>query len=306
MQTNTKVATAVAVSLTLAACGGFELQKLGGVTPVADPYYSTLYAGYRDRAEHDQDYGHYASADAFAMKALQVAGGEDVTLFTPNDEGAFPDGTVPADEVGAMMDGRKTLMDLLQAGAAKIAPVDSANAQVMYDCWVEEQSYIGDFNEDNQPDHAAFCRDGFNRSLAIVQEAMKPKPVVAKPAPAPAPMPEPMVEVPNSYLTFFDWDSSVLSGDASQIIAQAADNARRGKVTRIIATGHADTSGTSSYNDGLSQRRAESVARALVAQGIPNRQITVESRGEAEPLVPTGDGVREPQNRRVSITFPGR
>ena len=51
----------------------------------------------------------------------------------------------------------------------------------------------------------------------------------------------------------------------------------------------------------LSIRRANAVKDALVRAGIPANQIAVIGKGESDPLVPTADGVREPQNRRVEI-----
>ena len=54
----------------------------------------------------------------------------------------------------------------------------------------------------------------------------------------------------------------------------------------------------------LSVRRAEAVKAELVRLGVPAGVITTIGRGEEDLLVPTKDGVREPQNRRVSIEFP--
>ena len=67
------------------------------------------------------------------------------------------------------------------------------------------------------------------------------------------------------------------------------------------ATGHTDTSGPESYNMALSLRRANAVKDALVRDGVPAQAIVVIGKGESQPLTPTGDGVREPQNRRVEI-----
>jgi outer membrane protein OmpA-like peptidoglycan-associated protein len=53
----------------------------------------------------------------------------------------------------------------------------------------------------------------------------------------------------------------------------------------------------------LSRRRADSVKAELVKQGIPANEIVEYAKGKRDPLVPTGDGVREPQNRRVEIVF---
>jgi outer membrane protein OmpA-like peptidoglycan-associated protein len=68
-------------------------------------------------------------------------------------------------------------------------------------------------------------------------------------------------------------------------------------------TGHADRAGPDSYNMALSMRRADAVKAVLVREGVPANQIAVVARGESQPLVPTADGVREPQNRRVEIVL---
>jgi outer membrane protein OmpA-like peptidoglycan-associated protein len=54
---------------------------------------------------------------------------------------------------------------------------------------------------------------------------------------------------------------------------------------------------------GLSQRRNASVRTYLTSHGIPDGAITSQAFGETMPRVPTADGVREPQNRRVEITY---
>jgi OmpA-OmpF porin, OOP family len=65
--------------------------------------------------------------------------------------------------------------------------------------------------------------------------------------------------------------------------------------------GYTDTSGTLQYNQGLSVRRAQAVAAELVKDGVPRATISIQGFGETHLLVPTGAGVREPQNRRVEI-----
>jgi len=120
---------------------------------------------------------------------------------------------------------------------------------------------------------------------------------VAAPAPAPAPAPA------RTYLVFFDWDRADLTTRAREIIGEAAQNSRRVQATRIEVAGHADRSGTPQYNQRLSQRRADAVAAELVARGISRNEISVTAFGESRPLVPTADGVREPQNRRVEIVL---
>lgn len=127
------------------------------------------------------------------------------------------------------------------------------------------------------------------------------EPAPPPPPPPPPPEPEPEPEIVRDFIVFFDWDSSELSAEARAIIRQAYDYAMQGGVARIAAVGHADRSGPAVYNMGLSQRRADSVRAEFVRLGFPADGIVTEARGEEDPLVPTADGVREPQNRRVEI-----
>jgi hypothetical protein len=117
---------------------------------------------------------------------------------------------------------------------------------------------------------------------------------VTAPPPAPAAAP--------SYMVFFDWDRSDLSQQALSTIQQAADAYKRGGSPRIQSIGHTDASGPADYNMALSLRRANAVKNALVQDGVPATQIEVIGKGKTQLLVPTADGVREPQNRRVEIT----
>ena len=120
-----------------------------------------------------------------------------------------------------------------------------------------------------------------------------PPPPAAAPAPAQAPA--------RSYLVFFDWDKATLTDRARQIIKEAADNSTHVQYTRIEVNGYTDTSGTPKYNQGLSVRRANAVKAELIRDGVPANAITTQGFGDTHLLVPTGPGVREPQNRRVEI-----
>lgn len=122
--------------------------------------------------------------------------------------------------------------------------------------------------------------------------------------PPPPPPPPPAPPPPQAFMVFFDWDSTRLSDASMNVLSQARDAFVAKKATRITATGHTDTTGTEAYNMALSLRRANAVKDALVKLGVPAAAITTVGRGEAGLLVQTGDGVREPQNRRVEITLP--
>ena len=110
-------------------------------------------------------------------------------------------------------------------------------------------------------------------------------------------------DLPLTYLVFFDWDKSDITPEAMSILQTAAANAGEMKIVRLVLTGHADTSGAQDYNMALSKRRADAVSATLGGLGINQGEISVLAKGETEPLVATGDGVREPQNRRVEIVL---
>jgi outer membrane protein OmpA-like peptidoglycan-associated protein len=85
------------------------------------------------------------------------------------------------------------------------------------------------------------------------------------------------------------------------VVQEAASYAQQGNATRVSVVGHADTSGSAAYNVRLSERRARAVADAMVGLGVNPGIITADWRGESQPAVATGDGVKEPLNRRATI-----
>ena len=135
-------------------------------------------------------------------------------------------------------------------------------------------------------------------------EPYSPPPVVQPPPPPlaqAAPPPAPLVRM---FVVFFDFDKYDLTEQAEAIVRQAVAAAQRQPV-RITITGHTDTVGSRAYNQRLSERRADSVKSAMVRGGLNANDISTVGRNFADPLVPTGPGIREPQNRRAVIDLGG-
>jgi outer membrane protein OmpA-like peptidoglycan-associated protein len=124
------------------------------------------------------------------------------------------------------------------------------------------------------------------------------------PPPAPAAMPAPPPVAPKVFIVFFDWDKDAITPEGEAIIEQAAAAYKAGAPVQLQVTGYTDRSGSPGYNQRLSERRANNVAKALAALGVPQSQMVVSGRGENDNRVPTAPGVREPQNRRVEIVAP--
>lgn len=110
---------------------------------------------------------------------------------------------------------------------------------------------------------------------------------------------------PINVVVYFDYDKSNLTPEAASLIREAANRARAGNINRVRVEGNTDTSGSATYNMALSQRRANVVRDALIANGVPANTIETVAFGQTNLAKPTPDGVREPLNRRteVRITF---
>jgi outer membrane protein OmpA-like peptidoglycan-associated protein len=144
-------------------------------------------------------------------------------------------------------------------------------------------------------------------------DVVVPEPeVVPVPEPVPTPVPEPTPEPPpvpppacvaGPFMVFFDWDKDEITPQAAAILDNAASSYQTCGQAQVMIAGHADRSGSDQYNVGLSQRRSANTRSYLAGRGIPDGVMTTEAFGESRPLVETADGVREPQNRRVEITF---
>ena len=137
------------------------------------------------------------------------------------------------------------------------------------------------------------CADAYRRMQVAA---------VSSPPAAPAPVPLAATCNMGPYIVFFDWDSAEISAEAAPVLdTAAATNSNCGNAPLMI-TGYTDRSGSNRYNQGLSERRANAVRVYLCSRGVDDSTITTEGFGENNPRVPTADGVRELQNRRVEIT----
>lgn len=101
----------------------------------------------------------------------------------------------------------------------------------------------------------------------------------------------------------FDLNSAQMRPEAMNTYTKIANVLKDYDMTAIHVVGHTDTSGSDSHNQGLSERRASTVLSYLSSQGVPSNRLRQEGRGEREPLVRTGDNVKEPRNRRVDIVI---
>lgn len=101
-------------------------------------------------------------------------------------------------------------------------------------------------------------------------------------------------------IIYYEFDRGQ-SAETRNTINRLLDIGQYCQVDNIRVVGHTDTSGPQAYNMRLSNRRAEDARSELIRQGVGEGMITSEGKGETEPFVNTGDGVREQLNRRTEV-----
>ena len=106
---------------------------------------------------------------------------------------------------------------------------------------------------------------------------------------------------PQTFDLFFDVGGTVLTRQSGEEIGRAIQAARSRPGADITVTGYTDTTGTIEHNDRLALDRANDIKSHLADGGFPAERIEAIGRGERELLVPTGDEVFEPRNRRAVI-----
>jgi outer membrane protein OmpA-like peptidoglycan-associated protein len=127
---------------------------------------------------------------------------------------------------------------------------------------------------------------------------MSDQEVHAVAGPALAALPKP----PARFILYFKHDSVDLTRESQELLQKLIETIRDRAPVDISVVGHTDTVGKKEYNYALSMKRARAVASILLGKGVDPSVLDITSHGKDNPLVPTGDQVPEPRNRRVEIT----
>ncbi|MFN3984777.1 MAG: OmpA family protein [Rhodocyclaceae bacterium] len=99
----------------------------------------------------------------------------------------------------------------------------------------------------------------------------------------------------------FDTDTDTLSNEARGLIARIADALRLIEIDDVLVEGHTDNVGDPAYNQALSLRRADAVARELATHGIADDRIARRGHGSSRPIADNRSAEGRAQNRRVAI-----
>jgi len=295
----TLVAGLLALSTTT-GCTAFssfsEVDALNEAEAVGSPFTQALAGEYRAYSNSElKDMFDYPDALHFARKGLAAASG-DVVLPEPVSDWNLSESHLQ--ELGAA---RGRLIVAYDLGAREIAPELSARAQAKFDCWIEQQE------ENWQDSDINSCKAEFIEAMNQLEGSLQPAPAVVEATPALSPFDvdasAPMAAENAMYLVFFNWDSSNLGSGALNVLDAVAEQVAKNPPNSLNVTGHTDTSGSTTYNERLANKRSAKVKAALIERGVPADLINTGAMGENDLLVATPDNVREPANRRVNISF---
>jgi outer membrane protein OmpA-like peptidoglycan-associated protein len=127
--------------------------------------------------------------------------------------------------------------------------------------------------------------------------------VVPMNQPCPTDVDEGLTPADLATVVYFEFDRADLSPAARTLLQRRANEASDLDIVEIVISGNTDTSGSASYNERLSARRARVVRDAMVSFGMDPSKIEIRALGESNLAKPTQDGVREPLNRRTEVEF---
>lgn len=215
------------------------------------------------------------SGSDLGATTVPLSGGDTLALVTLGEEAAAP-------RIGLRMRdvGEPRIVDILVAGVSLLRLKRAEFAALAERGGVA--AVMAALEERSRP------------AIALATTRSVPEPAqVAEAAPAPAAAPAELRRT-----LFFALESAELSAEAQRAAEEIARLAAMPDATTVAVTGFADPSGSDAFNTALSRRRAERVAEALAAAGVPKSRIRIQARGEEAPA----PGVlSSAERRRVEI-----
>jgi peptidoglycan-associated lipoprotein len=109
----------------------------------------------------------------------------------------------------------------------------------------------------------------------------------------------------DGYLSYFDYDSAVLSQQTLSGLLFVADYLKSNPAVQILIEGHCDERGTRDYNIALGHKRAEAVRKQLARMGVDQRRIITKSFGKERPAMRGASPEAWAKNRRTIIRIRG-
>lgn len=277
----------------LTACAN-RLESVDRNPPAIGEFQQALHKGYIElaRAEYDE-YDRFDGYEYVRRAAVLADGGE----ILPEEINAR---NLPTDRIATFTSARARLMKAIQSDATDRKPLALASAQLNFDCWMQEQE------ENNQLDQIKSCQEGFieaieqveYRAPTNIQNEPTLSSAVIEPSTSKIKVADKEIETGHIY---FEYNDSTLTEDAVREIDTIVGGLLNLNWNKITLEAHTDTSGTHEFNMDLAQARAENVKELMISKGISADLFEFDIQGENNPIIDTGDGVKEPENRQVIV-----
>jgi outer membrane protein OmpA-like peptidoglycan-associated protein len=177
-------------------------------------------------------------------------------------------------------------------------PLEAANLQFLYDCWLSEESEYNKYDKISKCKVKFFVLKDYMDSIIISQRektleiSIQDEYLINKR----------YIKEGIEYNIYFDFDKFTLNRDANQTIRLLLNflNTMKGDYM-LTLEGHTDRVGKPLYNQSLARKRVLTVKNALKKNGVPNDLIIIDATGKDNPKIITKKGQREKLNRRVSV-----
>lgn len=271
--------------------GWYDESSARSEKPAGMQFHQTLFTEYRKLSDdRNSDMGDSRDAELFNHKALLAS----TRTAVQND--SVDDRKLNSNQRMEFAGGVDRLHSLFERGGRDLAPVESAVAQVSFDCWIEA-------TEAERSKDAAACKNKFMNALAAGEAKANRELGQVRIAEAPAPAPVAAPQPPQEYYRIpFEFDSTKMTMEGERVLVTAVRDLQGIPDLKIALRAHADRSGPDGYNLKLSKRRAEAVLNRMAAAGIAESRLRiVEAVGESRSLVNTPDGTKAEANRVVEI-----
>ncbi len=294
MSSITKLAVA-GVAIALAGCGlpsTFYAEPYANKPISGSDFNAELAKAYQQRVNNSIEFdANWILAGMYTEKGEAALSGQTVLPWNHRsymEQPAFTTGVDASRAAKYNLDSYYTqLISALDNGGRANNPYACAQAQAHYD-WLVDETYQDtppaqvDEEDKIAVDFQKFLSECAGQQAPVAQQ--KTEPAAA-----------------TEWVIYFGWDRSDLTAEAQNVVSNVVDTVKTTAGKMLAVTGFTDTSGSMSYNQGLSEKRANVVTNALQKSGIGNVQKS--GRGETTLAKPTADGVREPLNRRAVIAI---
>lgn len=267
-------------------------------------FYTHLQNNYSVYGDYKTENYDWNGARLFYRKARTIANGQRLMpeeVFRDLDVVDFLSRSVITYE--QFLDMRDRMFLVLNNDTAKQEyPGEVADLQFYYDCWILEERHYVKYSQ------MARCQQGFIDTLGylefkLLRLNMTERDLIRKDIDKELPDVDFFLR-PKKYVVNFDFDSSVITEEATRVIWNLLRDIDKIEGRYILnVSGHADRVGRKNYNEKLSKRRVDTVKHYLVRNGVQEGMVKTSYLGEIDPRVITRDDFKEELNRRVTITI---